>query len=403
MKRILIIEDDPIISKVYSSKYQSAGFETSVAEDGQAGLDRIETFKPDLVHLDLSIPKVNGVEIIKKVRSRPETLSLPVIVLSNTYQNRLVKEAFDAGATECISKATCTPKMMLAVVEKYRERALSTAQAAPPAIETAVAVPEAAPSAEPVVSPSPASSTPYTAQIRRHTASHNEIAQGFLVRAPQQLAALRERIAPLFLAAETTRATDLAELCRVTESIAGHAAVAGFEPLSVAALALSALLRELVEQPSGLTPSCLHTIVGASDFLSKLLERASTTESGPRLPSVVLVVDDDPICRRAVCLAIARLNLSTISVEDPKVALRLLSENRFSLVLVDVEMPGMSGFEFCRALRADSAHASTPVAFVTSLADEAARAQAREAGANDLIAKPFLGMELAVKALTLLD
>lgn len=401
MKRILIIEDDPIISRVYSSKYQSAGYETQSAADGQEGLERIETFKPDLVHLDLSIPKVNGVEIIKKVRSRPETLSLPIIVLSNTYQNRLVKAAFDAGATECISKATCTPKMMLAVVEKYRERALSLAQASPSAIAAAVAAPQSEKSGEPAVPTSPPA-TPYTSELRRHAASQNEIAQGFLARAPQGLAALRERVAPLFLATDTTRITDLAGLCRVAESFAGQAAVAGFESLSQAAFALSALLRELMEQPKGLTPSCLHTIVGASDFLSKLLDRASTSESEPRPPSVVLVVDDDAVCRRSVCLAIARLNLPTISVDDPKVALRLLSENRFSLVLVDVEMPGMSGFEFCRALRADPLHASTPVAFVTSLADEAARAQAREAGGNDLIAKPFLGMELAVKALTLL-
>ncbi len=394
MRRILIIEDDPIISKVYSSKYQSAGFETSVAEDGEVGLAQVETFKPDLVHLDLAIPKLNGVEIIRKVRSRPETLSLPVVVLSNTYQNRLVKAAFDAGATECISKATCTPKMMLAVVEKYRERALSLARAATPTIEAAVA--------DPPSPPKPETSTPYTSQIQRHAIFHNEITQGFLDRAPQKLAGIRERVAPLFLAAETTRVADLTELCRVTESFAGHAAVAGFEPLAQAALALSALLRELVDQPKGLTSSCLHTIVGASDFLAKLADRASTTESGPRPSSVVLVVDDDAVCRRAVCLAIARLNLPTISVKDPEDALCLLSENRFSLFLLDVEMPGMSGFEFCRALRADPAHASTPVAFVTSLADEAARAQAREAGGNDLIAKPFLGMELAVKALTLL-
>lgn len=404
MKRILIIEDDPIISRVYSSKYQSAGFETCCAEDGQAGVEQIERFKPDLVHLDLSIPKLNGVEVIKTIRSRPESVSLPVIVLSNTYQNRLVKAAFDAGATECISKSTCTPKMLLAVVEKYRERALSLAQASQPATQAAVVAPAAEVSAESGVSippPSPASQA-YTTQIQRHASSHNEIVQGFLVRAPLRLAELRERVAPLFLAAETTRVADLTDLYRVTESFAGQAAVAGFEPLSQAALALSALLRELVDQPKGLTPSCVHTIVGASDFLSKLVERASTTESVPRPPAVVLVVDDDSVCRRAVCLAIARLNLPTISMEDPKAALRLASENRFSLVLVDVEMPGMSGFEFCRALRADPAHASTPVAFVTSLADEAARAQARAAGGNELIAKPFLGMELAVKALTLL-
>ncbi|MBP6702485.1 MAG: response regulator, partial [Vicinamibacteria bacterium] len=68
MKRILIIEDDPLISKVYSSKYESAGFDTATAADGQEGLDKLKSFKPDLVHLDLTIPKVNGVDIIRHIR-----------------------------------------------------------------------------------------------------------------------------------------------------------------------------------------------------------------------------------------------------------------------------------------------------------------------------------------------
>ena len=393
MKRILIIEDDPIISRVYSSKYQSAGFDTATAADGQEGLDKLKSFRPDLGHLDLTIPKVNGADIIKYIRSQPETVSLPVVVLSNTYQNRLVKAALEAGASECVSKATSTPKMMLAVVEKYRARVVAAKAAnEAPAAEAAPSTPsEAAPEAE----------TTAATKVLRHALLHNEIAQGFLDRAPQQLTALRERVAPLFRADETSRAADLSDLYRITESFAGQAAVAGFEEVSQASCALAALLRELVEDPSGLTPSCLYTIIGASDFLAALLDRTPAEPLAHQTPSV-MVIDDDPLSRRAVCLALARLNLVTLSVDDPQVALQLLRENRFSLVFVDVEMPGMSGFEFCRDLRKLPAHAATPVAFVTAVADEAARKKAMDSGADDLIAKPFLPMELAVKALTLL-
>jgi DNA-binding response OmpR family regulator len=390
MKRILIIEDDPLISKVYSSKYESAGFDTATAADGQEGLDKLKSFKPDLVHLDLTIPKVNGVDIIRHIRSQPETVSLPVVVLSNTYQNRLVKGALDAGASECVSKATSTPKMMLAVVEKYRAR-VTAAKEARKGESAASAAPERGPEAEPID----------TTKIQRHAVLQGEIARGFLERARQKLTVLRERVAPLFRADETSRVADLSELCRVTESFAGQAAVAGFEEVSRASYALAALLRELVDDPSALTPSCLYTIIGASDFLSALLERTTAEPVAHQTP-FVLVIDDDPLCRRALCSAMARLNVVTLSVDDPRIALRLLSENRFSLVFVDIEMPGMSGFEFCRELRNLPAHATTPVAFVTSAADEAARKKAMESGANDLIAKPFLPMELAVKALTLL-
>lgn len=393
MKRILIIEDDPILSKVYSSKYESAGFDTATAADGQEGLDKLKSFKPDLVHLDLTIPKVNGADVIRYIRSQPETMSLPVVVLSNTYQNRLVREALEAGASECVSKAASTPKMMVAVMEKYRAR-LEAAQAANEAPRA-----EAAPPAP--LEKAPDTETSVATTIQRHALLHNEIAQDFLERAPQQLTALREKVAPLFRADETSRAADLSDLYRITESFAGQAAVAGFEEVSQASCALAALFRELVEDPSGLTPSCLHTIIGASDFLAALLDRTTGEPVAHQTPSV-MVIDDDPLCRRAVCLALARLNLVALSVDDPKVALHLLRENRFSLVFVDVDMPGMSGFEFCRELRKLPAHAATPVAFVTAVADEPARKKAMDSGANDLIAKPFLPMELAVKALTLL-
>jgi DNA-binding response OmpR family regulator len=69
MKRILSIEDDPIISSVYSSKYKAAGFATSAAADGDDGLRQLKSFKPDFVHLDLQVPKLNGAEIIKHIRA----------------------------------------------------------------------------------------------------------------------------------------------------------------------------------------------------------------------------------------------------------------------------------------------------------------------------------------------
>jgi PleD family two-component response regulator len=81
------------------------------------------------------------------------------------------------------------------------------------------------------------------------------------------------------------------------------------------------------------------------------------------------------------------------------VAYDLLAENRFDLIFLDVGMPGMSGFELCTRLRQLPAHKKTPVVFVTSLNDFESRASSTMSGGNDFIAKPFLFIELAVKAL----
>jgi CheY-like chemotaxis protein len=118
------------------------------------------------------------------------------------------------------------------------------------------------------------------------------------------------------------------------------------------------------------------------------------------IPSVdILVVDDEAISRRALAHALERAKLKCLTVEDPRAALDLLSQNKFDLIFLDVDMPGMNGFELCTKLRTMPAHKKTPVVFVTGFTDFENRANSTMSGGNDFIAKPFLFIELAVKAL----
>jgi DNA-binding response OmpR family regulator len=117
---------------------------------------------------------------------------------------------------------------------------------------------------------------------------------------------------------------------------------------------------------------------------------------------LILVVDDEPVARRTISIALAKSNLRCIGMEDSRAALAILRENPFDLIFLDAEMPGLNGFELCGELRKLPTNKATPVIFVTSLTKFEVRAQSSLAGGNDLIAKPFLMMELAVKALTYL-
>src|SRR5262249_8077038 len=128
-------------------------------------------------------------------------------------------------------------------------------------------------------------------------------------------------------------------------------------------------------------------------------EHGGEPEAEDLPPPSIMVVDDEAISRRAVIYALEKAHLKCVSVEDSRVALNMLSENPFNLIFLDVDMPGMNGFELCTRLRALPAHAKTPVVFVTGLTDFESRARSTLSGGNDLIAKPFLFMELAVKAL----
>ena len=85
MKKLLFIEDDAFVGRMYQRSLQSEGFQVDLVGDGEAGLAAFQRKKPDVVLLDLMLPKVSGIRILKHIRAQPETTSLPVIVLTNGY------------------------------------------------------------------------------------------------------------------------------------------------------------------------------------------------------------------------------------------------------------------------------------------------------------------------------
>jgi len=71
MQKILIIEDDPFLSEMYAAKFNQAGFEVGVAADGQEGLEKIEKERPDLILLDIVLPKADGFDVLEKIKKNP--------------------------------------------------------------------------------------------------------------------------------------------------------------------------------------------------------------------------------------------------------------------------------------------------------------------------------------------
>jgi DNA-binding response OmpR family regulator len=94
---ILIIEDDQIVANIYSNKLTVEGFQVEIALNGEAGLGTVKSFRPDAIVLDLLLPKMSGVEVMKFVRADPDFGKVPIIVFSNTYLTNMVQEAWKAG------------------------------------------------------------------------------------------------------------------------------------------------------------------------------------------------------------------------------------------------------------------------------------------------------------------
>ena len=116
MKKILIIEDDQIVANVYRNKLAVEGYKAEVAFDGESGLKVMRVFQPDLIILDLMLPSISGVEVIKEIRKELDFVKTPIIVFSNTYLTNLIQDAWRAGANKCLSKSSCSPKDFIDVV-----------------------------------------------------------------------------------------------------------------------------------------------------------------------------------------------------------------------------------------------------------------------------------------------
>ena len=382
MKKILLIEDDPIVANVYRNKLAVEGYKAEVAPDGDAGLRVMQAFQPDLIILDLMLPTITGVEVIKQIRSEKNFAKTPVIVFSNTYLTNLIQDAWRAGASKCLSKASCSPKDFMNVVRQ-------TIGSSGAMTQTQTATNPPAPVAQPA-SLTAENDAEFQAGLRKT----------FIESLPATLVALRSGLQDLVKADnEMTRLKQIYDLYRRMHALNGNAGLAGLAQIAHMASASEALLKEIYEKPKNINASTIRTIASAVDFLGILFERSTLPEKQEPLISKILVVDDEAISRRAVVYALEKARLKSIAVEAPEQALQLLAENDFDLVFLDVDMPGMNGYELCAKLRAMPQHKKTPVVFVTSLNDFDNRTNSTMAGGNDFIGKPFLFIELTVKAL----
>lgn len=392
MKKVLIIEDDQIVANIYRNKFTVEGYRVEIALDGEVGLEMIRSFRPDAVILDLMLPKITGVELMKKIRAEPDFEKLPLIVFSNTYLSNMVQEAWKAGATKCLSKANCTPRQVIEVVRT------TTGANGAPAVATD---PINARSTQLALQPAVAANAPATksASAIADEVFQADLRKSFIEGLPATLAAVRTILKSMVKAEhEADRVKQVTELHRRIRALTGNAGIAGMLYIAQMSDALEALLKELYEKPKNLNSSTIRTVASAVDFLGVLFDRAAQPQK--EIPvAKILVVDDEAISRRAITHALEKAKLASISVEEPNVAYKMLTEQPFDLVFLDVDMPGMNGFELCTKLRALPFHKKTPVVFVTSLNDLENRASSMMSGGNDFIGKPFLFIELAVKAL----
>ncbi|MFA5366897.1 MAG: response regulator [Dehalococcoidia bacterium] len=107
-KTILLVEDEISFRTIYQDMLESGNFNVLTAEDGEAGLNIALTQKPDLVLLDLNLPKLHGFEVLQKIRADESTSKMPVIILTVQGSDKEINKGTELGATDYLIKGICT-------------------------------------------------------------------------------------------------------------------------------------------------------------------------------------------------------------------------------------------------------------------------------------------------------
>lgn len=122
MKKILFVEDESALQKTFGETLRQRGYDVVSALDGEAGLQMAKIQKPDLILLDLILPKMSGFEVLKKIKEDKEIKDIPVIVLTNLEQMEDVDRVIALGATTYLVKTKYTLDEVVGKIEKALEK-----------------------------------------------------------------------------------------------------------------------------------------------------------------------------------------------------------------------------------------------------------------------------------------
>ncbi|MCD4694069.1 response regulator [bacterium] len=120
--KILLVEDDSFLLSMYSTKFEMENFKVVIAEDGEKGWKLASKENPDIILLDIKLPKMDGFEVLKKLKSNKDTLNIPVILLTNLSQKEDKDKGEELGADDYLVKAHFMPSEVVSKIKELVEK-----------------------------------------------------------------------------------------------------------------------------------------------------------------------------------------------------------------------------------------------------------------------------------------
>jgi DNA-binding response OmpR family regulator len=360
-KRILLIHDDRNLGNLYREKLEGSGFVVDSTRNLEQAPKLIESRKPDLILIDLVLQSGSSVDFIKTLRSDPATMEMPILVFPTSLPP-LTNGAIQAGATKVIVRGIHPVASVIDTVKTALDL---------PGLGGAVDAP--------LFNPDEA----WLQMVRDGSSEH--------------LNWMRHCLPGLVTASPDLKT--LRQLWALAHGYAEKVALLSRKPLAQVAAAFDMLLFDLNEMPEQVNPSTLRTIGQAIDFLQMLAMQEEFTRDMDTSNARVLVVDDEESARQFIIAAMMLGGLKNDWAATPNTALEKLKAAPADLILLDVGLPEMNGFELCTKIRALDSHKKTPIVFLTGMATFQNKAQASLSGGNDFVGKPCNLSELALKSL----
>lgn len=122
MKKIVLVEDEEILRDLLLKKLQKHGYDVEVAFDGEEGIEKIKEIKPDMVLLDIVMPKKDGFGVMEEMKEEESIKNIPVIIVSNSGQPVELERAKSLGVKDWIIKTEFDPMEVVEMVNNYFER-----------------------------------------------------------------------------------------------------------------------------------------------------------------------------------------------------------------------------------------------------------------------------------------
>jgi two-component system, OmpR family, alkaline phosphatase synthesis response regulator PhoP len=118
MSKVLVVEDDKFLSSAYKVKLTKSGFEVQMAGDGQEAIELLQNFRPDIILLDLVMPRKDGFTTLAEIKQHPQLKNIPVIVTSNLGQKEDLDKAMGLGALDYIIKSDLSMDTLVAKINE---------------------------------------------------------------------------------------------------------------------------------------------------------------------------------------------------------------------------------------------------------------------------------------------